>query len=156
MNRTHKVLFLDFDGPMIPRRAFYLPGQTYRPSKFDPVAVALLNDVLKKTGAKLVISSTWGRLGTETVKPTLEENGISWELVHEDWVTPRTFTSTRVQEIETWLSYHREITHWASLDDENLDLEGKNVHVTFDDGMMLHHYEKLLELLEIIEENEEK
>lgn len=139
---------------MIPRRAFYLPKQTLVVSKFDPVAVALLNEVLEQTGAKLVISSTWGKLGIETVRPTLEENGISWSLVHDDWVTPRKLTSTRSQEIKMWLAKHKEVTHWASLDDEKLDLDIKNVHVSFDDGMLMQHYHKLLELLVVVEEEE--
>jgi len=147
-----KVLFLDFDGPMIPRRAYYLPKQTLIVSKFDPVAVALLNSVLDETGAKLVISSTWGKQGKDIVKPTLEENGISWNRVHEDWVTPRKFSSTREMEIKMWLDKHRDITHWASLDDENLELDGRNVKVSFDDGVQMCHYHKLLELLEVIPE----
>jgi hypothetical protein len=151
-----KVLFLDFDGPMIPRRAHFLPNQTLVVSKFDPIAVALLNSVLDKTGAKLVISSTWGKLGKDTVKPTLEENGISWDKVHEDWVTPRKFTSTREMEIKMWLDRHRDTTHWASLDDEKLELGGQNVKVSFDDGMQMYHYHKLLELLEVIPEISEE
>lgn len=142
-----KVLFLDIDGPMIPRRAFYLPKQTLVVSKFDPVAVALLNSVLDKTGAKLVVSSTWGNLGIEVVKPSFEENGISWDQVHQDWVTPRKLTDSRVHQIRMWLDKHPGIDLWASLDDENLDLDGRNVHVSFDDGMLLKHYHKLLELL---------
>lgn len=149
-----KVLFLDIDGPMIPRRAFYLQGQTLVVSKFDPVAAALLNEVLAKTGAKLVISSTWGKLGIETVKPVLEENGISWESVHQDWVTPRKYPLARPGEIKLWLANHPEITHWASLDDEELDLDDRNVKVTFDDGMLTQHYHKLLELLVVVEDDD--
>lgn len=149
-----KVLFLDIDGPMIPRRAFYLPNQTLIVRKFDPVATALLNEVLAKTGAKLVISSTWGKQGIETVKTLLEENGISWESVHQDWVTPRKYPLARPEEIRLWLANHPEITHWASLDDEQLDLDGKNVKVTFDDGMLTQHYQQLLELLVVVEDDD--
>jgi hypothetical protein len=141
---------------MIPRRAFWLPNQTLVVSKFDPVAVALLNSVIDKTGAKLVISSTWGKLGEDTVKATLEENGVSWDKVHKDWVTPRKLSSTREQEIKMWLNKHRKTTHWASLDDEKLELGGRNVHVSFDDGVLMCHYHKLLDLLEVIREEGEE
>ena len=48
-NSTKKrVLFLDIDGPMIPYRAKYLPTQTAVMTKFDPIAVAMINDLCKE------------------------------------------------------------------------------------------------------------
>lgn len=137
---------------MIPRRAFYLPNQTLIVSKFDPVAVALLNEVIAKTGAKLVISSTWRKHGVEIVKPTLEENGISWKHVHADWMTTCKH-DTRTGEIKSWLAKHPKVTHWAALDDEKLDLDGHSVKVSFEDGLLMEHYHKLLELLVVVEDD---
>lgn len=149
-SNVKKVLFLDIDGPMIPRRAYFLPGQTLVVSIFDPVAVSLIKRVLDKTGAKLVISSTWGNHGKELVKETLEENGISWDYVHADWITPRKLSSSRDNEIEWWIQKHREVTHWASIDDEKL--AKNNVRVSFDDGMQYRHYIELMQLLDAPED----
>lgn len=148
-----KVLLLDIDGPMIPRRASWLAGQTYRSTKFDPVAVGLLLSVLEKTGAKLVISSTWGKVYTrEENELSLENNGISKTLLHDDWVTPRNSKlETRAAEILAWLKQHPEITNYAVLDDEAVALPKnklKNlVKVTFSDGLLLQHYHQLLNIL---------
>ena len=142
-----KVLFLDIDGPMIPRRAYFLPNQTGVVSIFDPVAVSLLLKVLEDSGAKIVISSTWGNHGQDLVKETLEKNGISWNYVHPDWVTPRKMSSSRDHEIKWWLQKHKEVTHWVSLDDEKL--AKNNVRVSFEDGMQWRHYLELLKYLDV-------
>jgi hypothetical protein len=119
-----KVIFLDFDGPMIPVRAYWLPNQT-KPivSTFDPVAVSLVNKLIEDSGAKLVISSSWRMQGFEEVMATLEKNGIDPKHVHEDWDTPAKFSSQRIHEIKWWLGDHPEVTHYVAIDDENLHVE---------------------------------
>lgn len=147
-----KVLFLDIDGPMIPRRAYRLPGQTLRVTLFDPVAVSLLLDVLNRSKAKLVISSTWGSwYSKDDFIKQLEKNGISASYLHEDWVTPRKFSSLRCNEIQWWLNKHKEVTHYAILDDEHVPLPN-TVRVTLNDGLLYGHYQKLLKLLDAAEE----
>lgn len=142
-----KVLFLDIDGPMIPRRAYYLPGQTRVASVFDPVAVSLIKRVLDETGAKIVISSSWGRLGKDYVEPALNENGLSWDkYVHFDWITPRQADKDdRNAEIKNWLKAHKEIKKWVSLDDARL--KKNNVKVSFEDGVQWSHYLELMSFL---------
>src|SRR3546814_13573795 len=52
------VLFLDIDGVILSGRALWKSGNhTYLP----PQAVALLNEVCERTGARVVLSSTWLR-----------------------------------------------------------------------------------------------
>jgi len=152
-----KILFLDFDGPMIPRRAYFLPNQTYVASVFDPCAVAMINNLIKETNTKLVISSAWATKGKQLVEITLKENGIDPCHLHDDWATPRKLSSHRATEIEWWLKKHPEVSIWAAIDDQYLDLEKseRGIRVSFDDGILLTHYQKLLELLHTPEEPEE-
>lgn len=150
-----KVIFLDIDGPMIPERACYLSGQGTLLWKFDPVAVGLLLDVIEKTGAKLVVSSTWGHKGKEVVFQLFEDNGIPTSLVHEDWITPRNVRK-RSDQIYQWLTNHPEVKKFAALDDENMtkDFGHKMILVTYEDGMLCKHHKALIELLGGREEDE--
>lgn len=116
-----KIIFLDFDGPMIPLRAYFLPKQT-KPivSMFDPCAVSLLNKLIDESGAQIVISSTWGMQGRVEIKKVLRKNGIDPKHLHKDWITPRKFSSSRHHEVKWWLDDHPEVTHSVAIDDESL------------------------------------
>jgi hypothetical protein len=115
-----KVVFLDIDGPMIPVKAYHLAKQTKPASIFDPCATAMLLKMLEESGAKIVISSTWGQLGKVKCKALLRKNGINPSYMHDDWITPRKFSSQRMHEIKWWLDDHPEVTHYVALDDEDL------------------------------------
>lgn len=121
---ANKVIFLDFDGPMIPTRAYWLPNQT-RPivSIFDPVAVSLVNKLLEESQAQLVISSSWRNKGLDTIKDMLTKNGMDPSVLHEDWETPQKFSSQRIHDIKWWLDDHPEVTHYVAIDDIDLDVE---------------------------------
>lgn len=118
-----KVVMLDIDGPMIPIRAYFLSNQTNPASLFDPCASAMLLRLLDDSGAKIVISSTWGRFGKERCEELLSKNGIDPSYLHEDWITPRKMSSTRYHEIGWWLARHPEITHYVAIDDEDLPID---------------------------------
>lgn len=75
------------------------------------------------SGAKIVVSSTWGLQGYETNCTVLGQNGIDPALLHEDWITPRKMSSSRASEIKWWLGDHPEVTHYVAIDDESLDFE---------------------------------
>lgn len=123
MKTKQCVILLDFDGPMIPMRAYFLPTQTNPVSIFDPCAVALLNRLIAISQAKIVISSTWGRQGLSTITDVLAKNNIDPSHLHEDWITPRKFSSSRSSECKWWLDDHPEVTHYVALDDEQLNYD---------------------------------
>ena len=55
-----KILFLDLDGPMIPQRAYTMPGQSRGwVTKFDPCAVGFINQACKKQKRKIVLHTSW-------------------------------------------------------------------------------------------------
>ena len=120
---SNKICFIDIDGPLLPIRAYHLPGQTQLVTKFDPCAVSLVNKLIEDSGAKIVISSTWAQNGLEKCQELFIDNHIPAYHFHEDWMTPRKFTSARTSEIRWWLEDHPEITNYVAIDDEQLDSE---------------------------------
>ncbi len=151
---TTIVVFCDVDGPLAPIRAYALgkrPGPTpdSRPmAKFDPVAVAMLVDAVVRSKAKIVVSSSWAVWGLENVRFHFEANGISWDLVHEDWMTPRDLPrgANRSDEIKAWLSKHPEVTLWVALEDGHLDVENLIRCDTYD-GLLMEHWRLLRVIL---------
>lgn len=153
-----KVIFLDFDGPMIPLRAYWLPNQT-KPlvSVFDPVAVSLVNKLIEDSGAKIVISSTWRFQGNEKITAVLSKNGIDPTHLHKDWETPRKFTSQRIHEIKWWLDDHPEVTHYVAIDDETLNIEFVPNAVLADayEGLSFRNYLEARQFLDAYGENDQ-
>lgn len=137
-----KIIFLDIDGPMIPMRAYYLPKQTKIVSVFDPCAVGLLNRLLQFSGAKIVISSTWGTQGRKVCADLLRKNKISPTHLHKDWITPRKMSSARHHEINWWLRDHPDVVDYVALEDEDLhvDLVPKAVQCDTYEGFSWRNY----------------
>lgn len=150
-----KVIFLDFDGPMLPIRAYWLPTQT-KPvvSIFDPVAVSLVNKLIEDSGAKLVISSTWRFQGYDKVAETLQKNNIDPVHLHTDWQTPSKMSSQRIHEIKWWLEEHPEVTHYVAIDDIDLDVEFVPNAVKADayEGLSLENYLEARQFLDVYNE----
>lgn len=57
-----RVLFLDIDG-VLNHRAVFVPGDV---APICPVALARLKALIERTGATIVVSSTWRRGDLET------------------------------------------------------------------------------------------
>lgn len=140
------VVFADVDGPLAPIRAYALGRRDSLPI-FDPVAVAMVVGSVVEANAKIVVSSSWAVMGLERVRHHFEANGISWSLVHDDWMTPRDLPSRdRSEEIKAWLAKHPEVTRWAVLEDGHLNVSNLIRCCTFD-GMRLEHWRLLRHLL---------
>lgn len=144
-----KIIFLDIDGPMIPGRAFMLPeNYKKRATRFDPIAVALLNKILENGDIELVISSVWRLFGYEKICETLKNNGIDTAFLHEDWDTDRIYegaSSNRVAEIKKWLKEHPEVKSYVVIDDKDLKIDNF-VQVSYQDGLLWCHYLKVCEI----------
>jgi len=156
-----KILFLDFDGPVIPMRA--IPYNIHQRDKWneggliyrhwDPSATAIVKDVLDTTGAKLVISSSWRRLGLEGIVDVLELNGVSIDYLYKDWKTDTASDDTRANRILKWIEEHPDTTEWVAVDDEDLADEKAHgnaaiapnfVHVTTENGILFEHHGRML------------
>lgn len=162
-SKTTKIVFLDIDGPLVTRRAHEVKGikgsSTRTGDKFDPLCVGLLNLICEKSGAKIVISSSW-RSGNDLCKQRLVEAGVKQDNFHAtDWETPDLvvkgpggvyLAKRRGDEISEWMLRHGEPEAYVILDDD-ADMLGHQlsnfVQVTFEDGILFKHYEKCLERL---------
>jgi hypothetical protein len=123
-----KIIFLDFDGVLIP----------VTDKKFNMRNVDNLNELIRKTGAKIVVTSDWKRdHDFDFIKKTLTDNGVRGEIID---ITPNytiketdTIKVPRGTEIESW------ITKYNAFDGENL----KSVvnYIILDDHMDMLVYQ---------------
>lgn len=102
-----------------------------RLDRFDTKAVKVLNEVLEKTDAEIVVSSDWKLHATlEELQELYLKNGVikapiatTENLGNFDPVTNGLFTykgwyeRIRVIEIEKYLKDNPQITHWVAIDD---------------------------------------
>jgi hypothetical protein len=120
-----KILFLDIDGVLNSAQFFKrnsqssvltVPKEPYPDGHIDPDAVAVLNEIVRETGCRIVISSTWRRHNSlEAIRRLLARKGFEFQDSIID-VTPR-FNSIRGAEIGAWLATHSVWSH-AILDDD--------------------------------------
>ena len=151
-----KIVFLDIDGVLCSPRAALALGDEGIVRRLDPVAVAMVNDICDKTGAKIVISSTW-RIETDRMDIVLQAAGVDskhfffkdHDLGNFGFYTPRN-GKNRGEEIAAWIDRHPEVTHYVILDDDSdFSDEQKKYHVKTDyiNGMLYEHWQNALEIL---------
>lgn len=119
-----KVLFLDIDGVVNKGRRFRV-GFDWADAK----CVDFINEVIRKTGAKIVISSSW-RIGS-----TLEELsdhfknkfridgefiGLTPAIDLEMEGMDHKVSAPRAMEVRDWLNDHPEVTSFAVIDDMDI------------------------------------
>ena len=115
-----KIIFLDFDGVIrIPLLGTGFPPE----SEWVAECKGRIARLADATGAKIVISSDWGkRHSKEEILRHLAPE-ISSHLLHDDWVTPDLSadypprTVPRWPEIEAWLNLHAGHDKYVILDD---------------------------------------
>lgn len=111
-----KVIFLDIDGVM---NSVTTPfGDRRRLSTFlDPSNVAVLNQIVRATGAVVVVTSTWRlTMSIEQLRGHFEDAGCVAEIVD---VTPDLDAYRRDREVRAWLAAQREPPRrWVILDDD--------------------------------------
>lgn len=112
------VVFLDIDGVLCTERSCEAWRQRGLMQVLDPVGVGLLNFLLKDSGAKLVLSSTWRLAHDQGSMTAILQNAglidIPW---HQNWKTPDRGAS-RGQEIEFWMEQHGRPDVYLILDDD--------------------------------------
>jgi hypothetical protein len=142
--KNPKVLFLDIDGPMIPRRQ-WIKSRIVIPThhnEFDAIATAMVRCIINITKSSIVISSAWKAYAV----PAFAENGFDPMWFHEDIFTPKQPEFTRTDEVQGWLDRHPEVTHWAAFDDLPTPQPG-GILVDFDNGISMAQFYQALKLL---------
>lgn len=138
-----KVIFLDIDGVLnsmdwYKRRERYPAPRTmdqYNEKEFDPEAVRLLQGIIEKTGAKIVLSSTW-RLHEDNVEAIKKFVGI--EILDLTPRMPRPAGTSveyceRGKEIDAWIEKNIEdrgevVDRYVIIDDDTDMLPKQQEH----------------------------
>lgn len=119
-----KVIFLDIDGVLNCATTTKRLNVCFEFNFVDTRKVLRLRDIVERTGAKLILSSTW-RFGADPRAFYIEREALR-ELVKEFrrvrcplWfdVTPYLPRAKRWQEINAWLILHSEVEKFIILDD---------------------------------------
>ena len=104
---------------------------------FDNKAIKVLNRILDKTGAEIVVSSDWKNYATLDElgeyyniqginKKPIGVTGKFNDLFPSEWNVLRhrgDLEYERQAEIKHWLGEHPEVTHWVAVDDLNMSIE---------------------------------
>jgi hypothetical protein len=129
-----KIVFLDFDGVLNGIDSWSLSQQEYEAKRagpedealgllrlrLDPERVRILNDVLERTGAKVVLSTAWRNWPEQDyVREKLDAAGFEGTIVGATpgWLGPG---KRRGDEIQAWLDENQgEVEAFAILDDSD-------------------------------------
>jgi hypothetical protein len=115
-----RVIFLDFDGVLAPVRRWDRYGD------LEPACIQVLNEIVARSGADVVVSSTWryGRTILE-LQVILESQGFKGFVVD---MTPTGVPGAgRGDEIAAWLAAHH-VDAYVIIDDHS-DMSGLHDHL---------------------------
>lgn len=154
-----RVIFLDFDGVMDTAYYGHALGKESRPANdefgaiFDPNCVGCLKEIIDKTGAKIVITSSWKSLMSfGEMFDMWDKRGLPGELT--DMTSTTSTCRHRGDEIDAWLKDCKDKCQYVILDD--IDESNFNEHqlprlivVNPYHGLDKGIAEKAIELLEV-------
>ena len=128
---TMKIIFLDFDGVMDTAYYGHVLGKDGRSANdefgaiFDPNCVKCLKEIIDKTGAEIVVTSSWKSLMTyRDMLNMWEQRGLPGYVID---MTPVTSTCRhRGDEIDAWLKECKEDCQYVIIDD--IDESNFNEH----------------------------
>jgi hypothetical protein len=120
-----KALLLDCDG-VIGSGTVWRQNETKRwtcvAGWLEPQLIARLNRVVRRTEAKVVLSTSWRKyLGWRTVAGVLYACGFTGTVIGATEVLGEGITERRLEILE-WVQAHPEVTAWAAVDD--CEIEG--------------------------------
>ena len=152
-----KIIFLDVDGVLNCSKTTKRLECCNEFTFVDTRKVLRLRDIVERTGAQIVLSSTW-RLGADPKAFFLERAGYD-ELRREFlrvhcpvWVdiTPDFPRAKRWQEINAWLILHPEVEEFIILDDVDEELKPLADHLVLTnmrDGLTKERAELAIKML---------
>jgi hypothetical protein len=145
-----RVIFLDLDGVLNSRPFVAGLGATEWDRMIDRRAVARLNELVRRSGAKIVITSSWRcQLPLARVESILRDHGLVAQILG---ATPR-LRPSRGTEIQAWLDAAEDPPEaFVILDDvDDVDHLGTYlVLTTWEAGLQDEHVERALEHLGVV------
>lgn len=166
---SRRIVFLDIDGVLNNRD--YLCSAQQRwvvdahrnvidTEMIDPVRVALVNEIVARTGAEIVISSSWRRMfKLPELCGILAQRGLAASVVG---ATPTNISRTsphrtlpeeeqvrRGEEIQAWLNDARGVESFVILDDDSdmAHLADRHIKTDFEVGIDREHVERAVAML---------
>ena len=130
-------IFLDIDGVL----KLYPLDST---NNFNPLCVLILNEILEKLEARIIISSSWRNLySIEELKKIFRKNGVRGEIVgctrlSEEAESELEKSEKRTGEINDYI-LENGIAQWIVIDDTQLYLGDKQVRVNKFRGLERKH-----------------
>lgn len=118
-----KIIFLDVDG-VLNSEHWYIKNHEKHPERcrtdkaIDPRYVRNLRRIVKKTGAKIVLTATCRGVVRKDKNHYLHQILKKYGLEIYDY-TNRVGTGERGYDIQDWLDKHRDVTHIVILDDDS-------------------------------------
>jgi hypothetical protein len=149
-----KIVFLDFDGPIIPE-ASHLHHRLAEEKAWPP-CIAALNHITESTGAQIVVSSAWRAGGLAEMQNLLKSWGAKAKVAG---MTPVIYKSnpdntaahfpTRGEEIAEYLKKNPKVESFVILDDDNdMDqLKPYLVQTPFSTGITEKHANQAIKIL---------
>lgn len=148
-----KVIFLDFDGVL--NSQSFLAATPGGLDRLDPQAIARLERIVARSGAKVVISSTWRvKRSLDELRALLAGLGFSGEVIDR---TPELKNGpgyshpfiARGAEIQAWIDAQRApLESFVVLDDAILDgMEQNHIQTDFFEGLSDEHVEEAVAIL---------
>lgn len=138
-----KYIFLDIDGVMKPGRSYFCEraGRENFDSGFDPLAIACINRLCKKTGAMVVFNTTWNK---QNISDIAEAQGLTAPIAGK---TKYPYLTDRLTAIKHWLEDNKcPDAEWVALDDCRID-DARAIHVHPDDGISTQNYRDACRML---------
>ncbi|MCM3268818.1 HAD domain-containing protein [Paenibacillus elgii] len=144
-----KIIFLDIDGVLVTSRHM-VQSKKYFGHEFDPECVRNLQEILEKTEAKIVVSSSWreGRI-LKQLQSIFEINGIKKVV----GMTPIIEGAIRGKEIKEYLNdilnSGVEVDKFVIIDDEEEmgELDDHLVETSFETGITKAIADKVIHFL---------
>jgi hypothetical protein len=148
-----KILFLDFDGVLNSSEWFSSKSEDFfvqEINHFNPEAVEMINEIVRATNCRVVVSSAW-RIGhtLDHLNSLLHRAGFEFFLLGMTPIGNR----LRGDEIQDWISEFSRVvtpvTSFCILDDSS-DMGGlmhKLVQTTFALGLQASHVSRVIEML---------
>jgi hypothetical protein len=131
MKQKHNIIFLDHDGVLCLKNncgSSYLTGKDY--DDFDSICVKILNQIIEKTDAEIVVSSDWRLIDQDLLATQYhyKEMGITKEPIgFTPDLSGKSVTQNkaklRAEEILQYIQKNEdEIETWVAIDDLELSL----------------------------------
>ena len=141
-----KIIFLDFDGVLNSQQFLHSHQGGFGMTQVDPRAAARLEKLVKATGAKIVVSSSWRHIySVEEIQEILKKVGAPAAARAVIDRTP-VGEGNRGQEIQDWLDLdserrvvnpaHQDVQAYVILDDNNEMTPEQQPHMVQTNGQV--------------------